>query len=244
MANMRVKFIRGEAIRYISHLELMKTFERILRRSKLPIIYSQGFNPHPHMVFGLPLSVGVTSDAEYADFEIADGISKEEFVSRFNSEAPEGLRIVEACFKSTKDNIMALISMADYKVYSVLDSGVEREELTRKIRCFMDRSEIVAKKEGKQGLKDINIRPMILKLEECGICGSPSDGWPEYSNDSTVCIVAQLAAGNTANLKPELLMKAFNDITGPRLKVLRVHRTGLYVNKAGKVLDPLDAAAL
>src|SRR5690242_15350351 len=72
LANIRTKFRRSDEVKFISHLDLMKVFERAIRRARLPIAYSQGFNPHPGMVFGLPLSVGVTSDAEYGDFEITD----------------------------------------------------------------------------------------------------------------------------------------------------------------------------
>ena len=88
MVNLRVKFIRGEEIKFISHLDLMRVFERALRRSEIPVAYSKGFNPHPQMVFGLPLSVGVTSQCEYADFKIEDNIEPNEFIQRLNDNLP------------------------------------------------------------------------------------------------------------------------------------------------------------
>ena len=70
MIRLRVKFTRGEEVKYISHLDMLKVFERALRRANIPIAYNKGFNPRPQIVFGLPLSVGVTSESEYADLEI------------------------------------------------------------------------------------------------------------------------------------------------------------------------------
>ena len=109
MSSVRVKFFRGEEVKFISHLDLMKMYERALRRSGVPIAYSQGFNPHPQMVFGLPLSVGVTSESEYADFELEGNMDPGEFMQRLNGSLPEGIRIVDAAVKKAGSNIMAVL---------------------------------------------------------------------------------------------------------------------------------------
>jgi radical SAM-linked protein len=121
MNSIRVRFVRGNEVKFISHLDLMKVFERALRRSRLPIAYSQGFNPHPQMVFGLPLSVGVTSSCEYADFELSYELAAEDFTARLNMQLPKGLHITRAGQIGTKNNIMKSVAAAAYNVLT--DAG-------------------------------------------------------------------------------------------------------------------------
>ena len=102
MSDIRIKFIRGEEVKFISHLDLMKVFERASRRANIPIAYSQGFNPHAHLIFGLPLSVGVTSQAEYADIELTEELDPENFMLGLNKQLPKGLIIVAAKARNTK----------------------------------------------------------------------------------------------------------------------------------------------
>ena len=70
MISVRIKYAKGESVKYVSHLDTLKTFTRAARRADLPLKYSQGFNPHPHMVFGLPSSVGMMSVCECSDSDI------------------------------------------------------------------------------------------------------------------------------------------------------------------------------
>lgn len=70
LSRIRIKYIKGEQVKYISHLDILRTLNRVLKRAELPVAYSQGYNPHPLVSFGLPLSVGVTSEAEYADIDL------------------------------------------------------------------------------------------------------------------------------------------------------------------------------
>lgn len=274
MSSIRTKFIRGEEVKYISHLDLMKVFERALRRSGIPIAYSQGFNPHPHMVFGLPLSVGVTSEAEYADFELAEPINPAEFTERLNMELPAGLKIVCAKERIVKSNIMATIIKAEYEILVSSEEKLGKDNIKEAIREFMQRETVVVSKERKSSVKQVDIRPMIFELnakffEECdsGIitktdnsnkdrCLNPwmvnyfekikgiTAGDLSYKTDNMFCLFAKLNAGSKANLKPDLLVSAINMVTNIGLKLVKVHRTGLFIEKGGSVLEPLDEKAL
>lgn len=272
--DIRVRFVRDEAVKYISHLDLMKVFDRAMRRAGVQILYSQGFNPHPQMVFGLPLSVGVTSEAEYADFELSQPMSVSEFVHRANGQLPSGLKILEAEEKHSKANIMATISQAVYEIVVYTDSNNGKEIVGKAIDDILSRDEVIVKKEGKKGLKDLNIRPMInevavvtipggsdsrLKIEDIcpgGVCenerildfmGKSPDIAAikkEQYQGEIFCISARLSAGSAANLKPELLISALEDAASLKLNVIKIHRTGLFISKAGKTLKPLDKEAL
>ncbi len=110
----RAKFTRGEKVRFISHLDILRVFERALRRARLPVRYSEGYNPRPAIVFGLPLPVGVTSEAEYADFELTQKIMPREFLKALSMQLPDGLKLVAAAVRKGKENIMASVEAALY----------------------------------------------------------------------------------------------------------------------------------
>jgi len=210
----------------------MRVFERALRRARLPVAYSKGFNPHPEMVFGLPLSVGVTSEAEYADFGIEGTIEPADFMRRLNSQLPSGLKVLEAKKKFTKDNIMASITMASYKITVSTEGSYERGFLLEKLKEFIERPSIIVKKETKSKVRDVDIKPMIHHL----CLGDTEEG--------VFTINCLLSAGSSANLKPELLYDAFAETFGEGIKLKAIHRTGLFVSRNGVMVDPLDNTVL
>ena len=215
--SIRVRFFRGEEVKYISHLDLMKTFERALRRARIPIAYTEGFNPHPKMVFGLPLSVGVTSEAEYADFELSKPVRPSEFVERLNSQLPVGLRITDAHRKQDKENIMASITRASYNIYVCCDAKMGITEMKSLVSQLISKPEIVMKKKTKGGVKDTDIRPMIHKLDvkgETRLTGNYECSGNIYS------LGAFLSAGSRGNLKPDILIDA--------LKIYYTYNTQLW----------------
>lgn len=231
--NIRSKFLRGEEVKYISHLDLMKTFERALRRTNIPISYSQGFNPHPNIIFGLPLSVGVTSDAEYVDFELASEIDPQDFSYRLNSQLPEGLRILDTKIKESKNNIMASIDRATYDILVFVDKNIESYILQEKIDSFLQMPCILVQKTSKKGIQDIDIKAMIYK-----ICVKTQHG------ENLFCLDTNISAGSKANLKPELLLKAINQNFEFAIKIQKIHRTGLFICKDNNILTPLQKEVL
>ncbi|NTV91242.1 MAG: DUF2344 domain-containing protein [Clostridiales bacterium] len=241
MNSIRLKFSRGENVQFISHLDMMKAFERALRRGGLPVAYSKGFNPHPQMVFGLPLSVGVTSEAEYADFDLAEGTDMEKFgpeafAKGLNKVLPEGLRITAAARKTAGGNIMASIAGAGYSVELYLREALTLAEAEERLVAFMSRDTIIVKKEGKGGIKDMDIKPMIRKIKLLELQERPA-AYKEFP--SAFVLEALLNAGSASNLKPELLVSAISEYAGIPAAAVRIHRERLYVEKAGELADPM-----
>ncbi|MCX7842163.1 MAG: TIGR03936 family radical SAM-associated protein [Clostridia bacterium] len=252
MNNLRIRFVRGEEVKYISHLDLMKVFERAARRSNIPVAYSQGFNPHPNIVFGLPLSVGVTSEAEYADIELSERMEAEDFILKLNMSLPRGLYITEVAYRTTKSNIMAIISRADY---SLVVAGTSKEginSISLKINELMEKPEIIIKKESKSGARHVDIRPMIHRLEISTECKNVFlldyidsllegfTGGTKYTRQEINCLNTRLSAGSAANLKPELVVLALNQLSDVEIRLLKIHRTGLYVERDGRIYAPLE----
>ncbi len=236
MVNIRAKFKRGDEVKFISHLDLMKVFERAIRRARLPIAYSQGFNPHPGMVFGLPLGVGVTSDAEYGDFEVADdGFPMDEFMNRLNLQLPQGLEILEVRPRQSKQNIMATISAAEYVVVAGVGPECDERVLKPAVNKYLARKEIFVKKKTKSGVKDINIRDMVFDLNfEVQPLGA----------FNIIKFTMLVSAGSKANLKPELVLESLFEALEDGYEIERIHRSKLFVRSQEQLLDPLDGQVL
>jgi len=213
---LRARFSRGESVKYISHLDTLRTFERAIRRAELPIAHSQGFNPRPQMSFGLPLSVGVTSASEFVDLDMNERINPEEFKNRMNDNIPEGFRIIEASYIDSKESLMASIGAASYEVWLGLKGQDNKEILQNKIKDFLKKDSIEIEKESKGKVKIVDIRPDIFELEflDCNV--------------EKVCFLMTLSAGSVSNLKPELVIKAFNVENRSEFDIEKIHRTALY----------------
>ena len=114
---MMAAFEKGEKLRFIGHLDLMRTMQRALRRSHLPIKYSNGFNPHIRLSFAAPLSVGVAGRREMMEVPVEDGTSPAEFIQKLNACLPPDLQIVSA--KPVSDEFPTLMSLMAGSEYSV-----------------------------------------------------------------------------------------------------------------------------
>lgn len=119
----RVKFSKTGSLKFISHLDLNRTVKSAFLRSKLPIWYTQGFNPHPKTVFSVPLSVGTASLCEFMDFRITDDVSGQVICDTLNSVFPDGLRAIDAYEPKTKFHE---IGWADYEIRIEIADAVSR----------------------------------------------------------------------------------------------------------------------
>lgn len=220
---------------------MMKVFERAIRRSGLPIAYSQGFNPHPCIVFGLPLSVGTTSCGEYADFELSREIDAGEFMDTLNRSLPDGINIVAAAEKNVKTNIMASIAQANYSIDIFLSEAVSLNEAEKRLKNMMDMEQINVMKEGKNGTKEIDIKPLIIgaRLEPIE---KVSAGYENFAAAFT--LKCTFKAGSAANLRPELFVSALTKYGELAVAASRFHRDALYVEKNGAITDPMDSSVL
>lgn len=264
MNSVRVRFTRGEGVKFISHLDMMKVFERAIRRSGLPIAYSQGFNPHPQMVFGLPLAVGMTSEGEYADFELTQKIEPAQFMERLNASLPEAIRVTAAAEKYSGANIMASICGADYEIEVYLNEEYNLDRMKKEIELLLARDSIKVMKEvkakggrrkggkGKGGaggdsesggitLKETEIRHLIHNVEVEPAQSMP-DGYKEFK--SAFVVRAKFSAGSEANLRPDVFINMLKEQEKMPIEAYRIHRKALYMASGGRMTDPLDPAAL
>lgn len=246
MSNMRIRFIRGEAVKFISHLDLMKVFERAIRRSGLPISYSKGFNPHPHIIFGLPLAVGMTSECEHADLELDEEIKPEELVHMLNASLPEGIRVTGAAVNHSRKNIMATICRADYILEVYTEEAIPWEKAAGALKAILGSESVIVDREtrgkdGRTAVRETEIRPLIIDADIERIM-TPPPGYEGFG--SAFLIKTALKAGSVANLNPGLLVKALENQWGAVAAAVRMHRKAVYTDNGKGMADPMDTASL
>lgn len=231
----RVKFKKYGSLRFIGHLDVMRFFQKVMRRAKIPIAFTAGYNPHMIMSFASPLGIGLTSEGEYFDMELAGHISSAEAVRRMNAVSAEGIEVVSfrQIAEEKKMTGMAIVAAADYLVgwKNAEDAAAFTEET---IAGFLRQQEIVVLKQTKRSEQEADIRPLVYQMElrEKGI-------------------YLQLAAGSAQNLKPELVMSALCRFAGiDRVSdTFTWHRLEMYADLASEAeqaagirrLVPLEA---
>lgn len=190
MREVRLFFSKTDRCKYISHLDINRCMSRALARAKIPLWFTEGFNPHPYMSFSLPLSLGVESLCESVDLRITDDISNDEIKNRMNEMLPTGIRIVDVLddFRDCSE-----IAFSDY-VYKF--QFCDNEAALERINAVLSSSEIMAEKKAKKGkrriVKETNLKPYIDKYSI------------SIRNDEIVLNI-RLAAGPERNLNPTLL---------------------------------------
>ena len=150
----------GRAI-YISHLDLMRVFQRAFKRAGLPLTHTQGFNPRPSVSIALPLSVGVESGCELLDFDLeGEKVPCDEIRERLDAALVEGVRVLEVYEEAAKIKHLAFL---DCVVTLEYDNGVPGDAVSR-IQNLFSQPEVLVEKRSKNGVKDENIIPMIRSL--------------------------------------------------------------------------------
>lgn len=187
----RVRFSKQGQMKFIGHLDMVRYFQKVMRRAEIDVAYSEGFSPHQKMSFAAPLSVGVLSRGEYFDVEVKSTFSTKEAVKRINGQNVEGVEVLS--YKLLPDdakNAMSIVAAADYLIAT--DDFSDKD-----IEDFIHQTEINIIKKTKKSEKEVNIRPLIYEMrkEEKGI-------------------FIKLAQGSAQNLKPELVMEALEKFSG------------------------------
>ena len=161
MAKLRLVFTKEGRAVYISHLDLLRTFQRVFIREGLVLRHSQGFHPHPILSFALPLSVGQSSDCEILDFEVTAELDGSQLPEKLNAYMPEGIRATDCDVHTRPVRDLAAIRCRGEFVY---DNGVP-ENAAGEIAALFQREEVVIQKRTKRKqMADVDIRPMVLSL--------------------------------------------------------------------------------
>lgn len=224
----RFQFSRGDDLKFIGHLDILRLFERAFKRSGLPVAHSQGFNPRPQIVFGQPMPLGLTSEGEFADVELLEDHEPQKFLTIMNQSLPPGIRVMDARVKKNPSNLMAQISGARYRVSFRASEDPDVQKLIGNIQSA---DTILVMKKSKSGAKETNIRPFIYEL-------SGSFSGTEGSFD------VLLGAGQVDNIRPDLFLAGISDTFQAGLEMTSMHRVMLLGRKGEMWLSLLDERML
>lgn len=167
MVKIQYQFSRDDRLRFLSHLDQQRLFQRAFRRANLVLAYSQGFNPHPKMSFALAMSVGLTSDCEYGEVILDEIITPDHFIEKMNKVLPGGLNILKARIADDKQgSLSAMLLASDYEVRVKLIEGIKKEDLEECINNFLSREEIFIEKRNKRKkMVKKEVRGFIRQIE-------------------------------------------------------------------------------
>lgn len=254
----RAKLARQGAAQYLSALDMNRNWERCVRRAGLQIVLSQGFNPHPKFSFASAISVGLTSEAEYVDMELAQPIDPEEFVSRMNTVITPGMQVLEAreLPEGKRDALMGLVNAAEYRVLLALPEVRDGDALRRDLQAYLAADTVLIEKETQKGRKTVDARSMTYAAEFLGGRG-PEGGWGAEAVPSEaqggvgapaelfdeVEVRLLLQTGQLGNLRPEDWVQGVG-LVGPSYqgaRLISAHRTGLFrMQEDGALISPWE----
>lgn len=193
MADHRLLFSKTGRARYISHLDLMRTFQRAFFRAGIPIKHTEGFNPHAFVSIALPLSVGYSSECEILEFGLLDGVSEEEVPARMNAALPEGI-IIHKCYRAGRP--IKTLTHLNYIITFDYETGVPTGAETA-LKELLSRDRVVVRKKSKKaktGFTEVDLIPLIKS-------------WTVEGRRDTLVANVVLAAQNPG-LNPELIRAA------------------------------------
>ncbi len=192
----RVRFQKNGLMRFVGHLDMMRFFQKAIRRAKLPIAYTNGFHPHQIMSFALPLGIGVTSDGEYMDLEVLESVPAQEAVNSLNAQMAQGVKILS--WKEIPTSVkkaMAAVEAAEYLVHVKCE---EKADWEKSVRFFYEKPDtIMITKTTKKGERLLDLKPLIY------------DFFVQEQDKGDITFYLKLSAGSTDNIKPELVMSHF-----------------------------------
>lgn len=206
----RLAYSKLEEARFLGHLELSSMFYRAVKRAGIPVRYSEGFHPMPKITFSPPIPLGMESREEFADIEIEGYMASEDIKDRLNLELPKGFRIITAADVPAKaPAVTSAVTKADYEIR---DARCQMSDVRSVLQEFMDKDSFIYKKESKGKVREVEIRPLIERLE-----GSDSK------------IEMTIKAGMEGSIKPGELIQALFGLGDEETKLLRITKMRTYL---------------
>lgn len=212
-----IKFAREGRAAYVSHLDMQRLFARALRRTGLPVKFSEGFNPHIILSFATAMGVGLETQGDYLEFQTLERVTPNEVETLLNAQMPEGLSVLAA--GELPEGGKKLMALVDSSTYQILLPG-EVEPFKKQLAAILEQETCMAKKTKKGRTKEVDIRPLI------------------YSADLEKGIFVHLAFSGKATLNPGLLADVVSEKLGEPF-LGRIRRLELYYLDAGNT-KPLE----
>ncbi|ACD22920.1 DUF2344 domain-containing protein [Clostridium botulinum] len=198
-----IKYTKEANVKFISHLDLMRTIQKNIRRAELPMEYSKGFNPHMTMSIAQPLAVGVYSDGEYMDLVFAEEMNEKEIIDRLNSVSSSGIKFKEATkipYVEGEKKVPQGMALIDAARYTAKVPYENIENLENEVNELLNKSDWKTIKKSKKGEKEVDIKTMIREFKF-------------WIKDDYLIINMVINSGSREHLAPELVVKYIQERT-------------------------------
>lgn len=227
----RIKYAKTGVLRFIGHLDVMRYFQKAIRRAELDVAYSQGYSPHQLITFAAPLGLGVTSEGEYFDAEMNTVTSSADMVERLNQTMVPGMEIKNiVALREGAKTAMAVVAASDYLVRirkGYLEEAGGNQRFLSQVEAFYAQPSIEVVKVSKTKETRLDIKPFIYDIH--------------VQEDD---IYMLLSTGSVDNIKPELVIEAMCEFLGIQYQkmAVQVHRLETYMrDEQGKLVSLLEA---
>jgi len=216
MQRLRLRFSRGSELKYISHLDLIRLWERALRRAGVPLAYSEGFSPHPRISLAAPLALGITSEAELMDVFLKRWTSPHSFIAAVSQQLPAGIELFEVlAIAPGGASLQSQVRYAEYRVEVETES--DREQVESCLRSLLSAKHVPWQHTRDTGVRSYDLRPLI------------DDLWLIDWQGPRCCLGMRLRCDNTGSGRPEQVAIALGFPQRP----LSIHRTKLILAGTG-----------
>lgn len=228
-----VKFSKKGYVKFLSHLDTMRLFQRIFRRTEIRLAHSNGFNPQPKMSFATALPLGTESNGEYMEVELEESLDLEDIKNKLQDNSPIGINIIKIKEKTSKEAIMSLIRWSEYNVTVDLEKNIDMENLKKHMKDFLSKEEIIysksKKKKNKMVYTSTNIREYIKWIKIINL------------ENNELQLGMFLKTGSEGNLKPEIVIGKLEEYynLGVDLDSVQVERLDLFIELEDRLSTPI-----
>ena len=228
----RIKFRKWGVMKFIGHLDMMRYFQKAMRRAHIDICYSEGFSPHQIMSFAAPLGVGITSDVEYLDIEVNASESSEASMKALNATMVDGVMVTSYVrLPDDAKTAMSIVAAADYRLsykegYESPYTTSQWKEIVQK--HFTEQPKFLIVKKTKKSEREVDLKPLVYQFFVEG-----DENAPQFH--------ISVSTGSVDNIKPELVLSSVYEKCGLVYEdaAIQIHREEVYARDENGALIPL-----
>ena len=210
MQRLRIRFSRGEEVRFISHLDIMRLWQRALHRAGVPLAYSEGFSPHPRISMAAPLPIGVTSEAELMDVFVTNWVSPHFFTTAVSQQLPPGIEILQVYpIAPTMPSLQSQVRYTEYVVE--VETEKDQKDIEAKLTSLLSVKHLPWQHQRDTGPRSYDLRALI------------DDLWLINCHHPYCAIGMRLRCDSSGSGRPEQVTAALGFTSYPR----SMHRTKL-----------------
>lgn len=222
------KFTKEENIKFISHLDVLKTIQKNIRRAGLPVEFSQGFNPHMNTSIAQPLSVGVYSSGEYMDMILTTEMDEQEIVDKLNETAPSGIKYISALaipYTQGEKKVPQAMALIDAARYTIKIKYSDVSNLEEEMTSLLENETWTTIKKSKKGEKEVNLKTLIKEFSF-------------WIKDEFLILNVLISTGSREHLSADLLVQYIQEKTSNTLleSFVNVKREEMYFYRDEKLV--------